>query len=459
MVLPETVTRIEWGAFRSCGSLTGIVLPASLTYIGESAFEYCGSLSEVNLPDGLKTIESWAFNGCSEELSFVIPDSVSYIGGRAFDKEIQRCMTIDGSGAKALSRAGYWFMLPDNPTVGLQYWYENEEITGLAVRAANGEITEAEIPEGVTLLPDDAFRNCENLESIEIPGGIAAVSANAFAGCVNLTDATIASGVARIEEYAFANCHAAITIRIPNSVVYIDENAFGNDDEILVVGCVSYARTWATSHGYMLDAGTGRQYQIIHNELVVDPAVAPTCEETGLTEGNHCEACHEIPVPQEIVSALGHAWSDPIYTWSADHTAVTAERVCANDASHNETETAAATYVITASPTATAAGLRTWTSGAFDNSVFSVQQVTVADIPALNAMNALTLPAATGIVEAEAFEGGAFQCVVIPDGCATIGSKAFADCPNLIYVCIPASVTSVAADAFAGDEQAIIDRK
>lgn len=37
-----------------------------------------------------------------------------------------------------------------------------------------------------------------------------------------------------------------------------------------------------------------------HTE-VVDPAVAPTCTTTGLTEGKHCSVCNTVTVPQEVV--------------------------------------------------------------------------------------------------------------------------------------------------------------
>ena len=39
---------------------------------------------------------------------------------------------------------------------------------------------------------------------------------------------------------------------------------------------------------------------------VIDEAVAPTCTETGLTEGEHCTACGEISIAQDEVEALGH---------------------------------------------------------------------------------------------------------------------------------------------------------
>lgn len=39
-----------------------------------------------------------------------------------------------------------------------------------------------------------------------------------------------------------------------------------------------------------------------------DAAVAPTCTETGLTEGTHCSVCNEVITKQEIVKANGHTW-------------------------------------------------------------------------------------------------------------------------------------------------------
>ena len=58
-----------------------------------------------------------------------------------------------------------------------------------------------------------------------------------------------------------------------------------------------------------------------HTE-VIHEAVAPTCTETGLTEGRHCSACEEILAEQQVVDALGHDLGD----WS-----ITEESTCIED--------------------------------------------------------------------------------------------------------------------------------
>lgn len=60
------------------------------------------------------------------------------------------------------------------------------------------------------------------------------------------------------------------------------------------------------------------------------------------------------------------------------------------------------------------------------------------------------LPAALTDIGEEAFTGSAFTFAKLSDKTTSIGSRAFADCPNLAYIYIPAATKTIAADAFAG---------
>ncbi len=107
---------------------------------------------------------------------------------------------------------------------------------------------------------------------------------------------------------------------------------------------------------------------------------APTCETKGETtytaEFENTAFEKQISVVEDI-PATGHDWGEPTYEWSEDLSSVTATRVCKNDASHVETETADATYAVTKAATCTSAGEGTWTSKAFANEAFSIQTQTV----------------------------------------------------------------------------------
>ena len=60
------------------------------------------------------------------------------------------------------------------------------------------------------------------------------------------------------------------------------------------------------------------------------------------------------------------------------------------------------------------------------------------------------LPASLAEIETEAFAGGSFAYIVIPDHVSVIGSRAFADCPNLRFVKVLSRTVDIAPDAFAG---------
>lgn len=68
----------------------------------------------------------------------------------------------------------------------------------------------------------------------------------------------------------------------------------------------------------------------------------------------------------------------------------------------------------------------------------------------------LSLPEDLKTIEEGAFDGSAAACVVVPDGCETIGDYAFANCPTLTIIRLPDSVTGISEYAFSGCEDCVI---
>ena len=81
------------------------------------------------------------------------------------------------------------------------------------------------------------------------------------------------------------------------------------------------------------------------------------------------------------ISALGHKYGTPTYTWSDDGKTCTAKAVCENDESHVITEEAVITSEVKTPATADTNGTTTY-KAAFSNPQFTEQTKDVMDIPA-----------------------------------------------------------------------------
>lgn len=128
-----------------------------------------------------------------------------------------------------------------------------------------------------------------------------------------------------------------------------------------------------------------------HANIVKDVAVAPTCTETGLTEGSHCSVCNKILVAQKTVSALNHSFTNYISnddaTCTEDGTKTAkCDRCDVTDTQSDEGSAKGHTSVVDAAvaPTYSSVGLTEGSHCADCGLVFKEQEVIPALVPDTN---------------------------------------------------------------------------
>ena len=75
-----------------------------------------------------------------------------------------------------------------------------------ALKGKAADILQYDILDGTTVIADEAFLNCSNLEFLLIPNSVKLIGDNIVNGCGKLTSIVIPSSVTDIGEKAFANC-------------------------------------------------------------------------------------------------------------------------------------------------------------------------------------------------------------------------------------------------------------
>ncbi len=157
-------------------------------------------------------------------------------------------------------------------------------------------LTSVKLPDSITSIGDWAFHDCHSLTEINLPKNLETLCYDAFDSCSALSEITLPEGLVEIQGAAFKDCTALTTITIPDSLTTIGTNPFPQSNELLKVGCASYARKWAEENGYPADAGqAGYRYLAVHTgETKAKDAVYPTEKKAGLTASVRCAACGDV---------------------------------------------------------------------------------------------------------------------------------------------------------------------
>ena len=216
--IPETVTHnsinysvmsIGRYAFNNCSSLTSITIPNSVTSIGDHAFRY-SSLTSITIPESVTSIGDGAFYWCQSLESIVVEQ-----GNVTYDSR-ENCNAIIETASNTLIIGCKNTTIPNSVTsIGEDAFFDCQNLNSIV------------IPNSITNIGESAFGGCISLASITIPNSVIDIGEWAFGECISLASCTIGNGVRSIGYATFYSCISLTSITIPKSVTNIGEFAFG----------------------------------------------------------------------------------------------------------------------------------------------------------------------------------------------------------------------------------------
>lgn len=211
IVLPLNTIEIELCAFKGCLNLTSITIPNSVTTIGQYAFEDCVNLTSIRVPNSLFPISPSSFFGSKGlEQIIVEDDNINYstIDGVLFNKQLTTIIICPNKKSNS-------YVIPEGVT-----------IVGDHAFIDCNNLTLIDIPNSVISVGKFAFRNCSNLSYVNLSKNTIEIGEGAFLGCEKLVEVTIPEGVTILSSRLFHNCTNLVKVKLPNSLVFIGDTIF-----------------------------------------------------------------------------------------------------------------------------------------------------------------------------------------------------------------------------------------
>ena len=324
------------------------------------------------------------------------------------------------------------------------------------------ELNEFVIPDSVTSIGEDVFRDCTSLTSVTIPGSVTSIGSSTFEDCDSLTSVTIGNGVTSIGDHAFYSCNSLTSITIPNSVTSIGGSAFGY--------CTSLTSVTIPDRVTSIGEDVFRDCTSL-----TSVTIGKCVTSIGDYAFSNCTGLNSIHYTGDMASWLEKNWHSNVMSSGRalyiDGTKIEGKLVVPNGIasipSYAFAYQAGITSVtipdgVTSIESYAFRGCTSLTSVTIPDSVTSIGNNALLGCTSLTSVNITDIgkwavidfadDAANPLYYAGNLylNGELVTDLVIPDGVTSIGDYAFRGCTSLTSITIPDSVTSIWYYAFNG---------
>lgn len=202
-------------AFYGCTGLTHISFPASLKFLGKESFAECSSLESADCPNPMMRVESDSFRGCiytHEVLSDTESTPAEYFKWTPLKKDYAVITGYHGN----------------DRIIRIPSFIEGKQVTTLGTSLFQGNPIPKEIyvPDTVTVLQKDVFRECPNLETVHLSENISKITTTMFSGCTSLRKINIPDSVSELKKGSFRDSPVT-DVHIGKSMRILSPEAFG----------------------------------------------------------------------------------------------------------------------------------------------------------------------------------------------------------------------------------------